>query len=120
MKRWSLVCVLLCAACGDDGPTPATMMWSPAGGELGAYPDDALTRDDPASRTGLRLALDTSRIPSLAKLPETFQKVFRALGTLDGFGLTSGIIVRFDRALDPASVPSGEATADLGAALVLA
>src|SRR5262249_15200177 len=42
------------------------------------------------------------------------------LNTLDGFGLTSGVILRFDHALDPTTVPSGDATADLAGPLVLA
>ena len=120
MIRWPLLCALVLSACGDDGPQPASVMWNPAGGELGAFPDDALTRDDPTSRTGLRVAFDASKIPSLAKLPQNFQDVLRMLNTLDGFGLTGGVIVRFDQALDPATVPSGETTADLTQPLVLA
>ena len=120
MIRWPLLCALLLSACGDDGPPPASVIWSPAGGELGAFPDDALTRDDPSSRTGLRVAFDAQKIPSLAKLPENFQTVLRMLNTLDGFGLSAGIIVRFDRALDPTTIPSGDGTADLSLPLVLA
>jgi pimeloyl-ACP methyl ester carboxylesterase len=120
MVRRLLLCALFLSACSESGSTAASSIWSPAGGELGMFPDDALTRDDPSSRTGLRVAFDASRVPSLAKLPETFQKVLRSLNTLDGFGLTAGITVRFDRALDPTSVPSGDATADLSQAVVLA
>jgi pimeloyl-ACP methyl ester carboxylesterase len=119
MRRFLFV-ALVFSACGEDGPPPTQLLWSPAGGELGIFPDDALTRDDPASRTGLRLAFDSSRVPELAKLPATFQHVFAVLNTLDGFGLTSGIVLRFDHALDPKTVPSGEGTADLAGPLVLA
>jgi hypothetical protein len=119
MRRLVLL-ALVFSACGEDGPPPTQLLWSPAGGELGIYPDDALTRDDPSSRTGLRLAFDASRVPSLAKLPATFQHVFAVLGTLDGFGLTSGIVLRFDHALDPKTVPSGASAADLAGPLVLA
>src|SRR5262245_44856298 len=103
---------LFALSCGSgSGPPPVSVIWDPGAGELGAFPDDSFTIDDPATRTGLRLDLSPQRIPQVAALPDTFQQLFVELGTLDGFGLTAGIFVRFDGALEPTSLASGPSTA---------
>jgi hypothetical protein len=115
----ALLPLLLVSCGGDSGPPPVSLIWDPGVGELGAFPDDSFTVDDPAARTGLRLDLSPQRIPQVAALPDTFQQLFVELGTLDGFGLTAGIFVRFDGALDPSSLSSGPSTAVWGAPIVL-
>ncbi len=110
--------LLLLAACGGGEPDPA-LLWDPAAGELYAFPDDAFTVDDPAARTGLRVAIDPAQIPELGDVPETFQQVFRDLGSLDGFGGTAGISLRFSEPIDLATLGSGESTGSLEAAVLI-
>ena len=71
------------------------------------FPNDVLTRPDPDSPTGLRVNL--SRIsPSAAE-----RRLREAALSLDGFGTSSPIQVRFDAPLDLASVDGrGRAFAD--------
>lgn len=119
MRRIALVLLALAHACGDSGPPPVTFDWDPGAGKLSAFPDDAFTVDDPTTRTGLRLDLAPERIPELLEVPETYQEIFRAMSSLDGFGLSAGAMLRFDGALDPASVWSGETTASAQAPILL-
>ena len=97
----------LLSACGADGddPTRVSARWNPGEGELGAFPDDALTQDDPTSRTGLRLDVAPERYTLLRDLPELFRSIFRDLPLLDGFGVTAGMFLRFTGPLDPTTVP---------------
>ncbi|MSP15704.1 MAG: hypothetical protein EXR73_03655 [Myxococcales bacterium] len=111
--------VLLLGACEEAGPPPVHPLWDPGAGELGAFPDDAYTVDDPASRTGLRPDVTPERIPFLATTVPVFQDIFRDLGTLDGFGLTGGIYLRFDGALDKAVLLTGESTASAESPVLL-
>jgi dienelactone hydrolase len=113
------IATLFLIGCGDEGPTHVELTWDPGGGELSVFPDDAFTVEDSASRTGLRPSIDPLDFEILATAPETFQEIFRDLSTLDGFGLTAGIFFRFDAALDPTSVESGESTAALTAPVVV-
>lgn len=113
------IATIFFVGCGEGGPTHVELTWNPGGGDLSVFPDDALTVADAASRTGLRPSIDPLEFEVLSTAPETFQDIFRDLSTLDGFGLTAGIFLRFDAELDPASVQSGEATADLGAPVVI-
>ena len=110
--------LLLLAACGGGDPEPQ-LLWDPGGGQLYAFPDDAFTVDDPASRTGLRVAIDPAGIPELGDVPETFQQVFRDLSSLDGFGGTAGISLRFSQPIDLATLGTGEATGELDAAVLI-
>ena len=108
------------AACGsDDGPDGVAFLWDPGAGELAAFPDDAFTVDDAASRTGLRPSMDPEQFPILAEVPDTYRQIFSDMSKLDGFGITAGMMFRFDGALDPASLWSGVETADPAAPIVL-
>ena len=121
MQREIALCIAAAWAigCGDGAPTQVELAWNPGGGQLSVFPDDALTVADTTSRTGLRPAIEPLDFELLADAPETFQEIFRDLATLDGFGLTAGITLRFDAALDPTSVDSGELTANLAAPVVI-
>lgn len=118
--RRGVLFAILAAACGSSSPPPpVALVWDPAAGELGVFPDDAFTKDAADARTGLRLDLTPERIPALAAVPETYQDVVRSMSALDGFGPTAGGYLRFDGAIDPASLRSGAATADAQAAPIL-
>lgn len=128
MKRVAILILAGVSACGsdDDGMQPSDvepigtrLVWDPAGGKLGVYPDDAFTVVDPATRTGVRIQIDPLALPELAKLTPNLRDVFGDLNTLDGFGVTAGIALRFEEPIDPASLTSGPATADWSAPIVL-
>lgn len=87
--------------------------WDPTAGTfLAAWPDDALTRDDASSLTGLRVSL--GQPAWLDDEPTTFQPIWRQLEELDGWGTSAGVVLRFDAPIG--SVPSGSAASvsDLG------
>jgi len=73
-------------------------------------PDDVWTVDDPSTPTGLRI--DTTEAPWRARTPAALRFVFSDLDTLDGWGVSAGIVLRFDASLG--EVPSGVATATEG------
>jgi hypothetical protein len=87
-------------------PTPPHLLWDPEGPDVTVFPDDVFTRDDPSTPTGLRLAFDAAHINSLTRLPQAFAKLPDELATLDGFGVTSSIVIRLSDAVDPKSLPS--------------
>ncbi len=71
------------------------------------FPDDFLTVDNAASATGLDVSLTDANAPwAQSGLPPAFQLVFTQLNTLNGFGTTAGIYLRFTDMLG--SLPSGE------------
>jgi hypothetical protein len=78
-----------------------------------AFPDDFLTTDSQATITGLNVSLtpQNARWTEL-NVPQELAPVFTALNTLDGWGTTAGIALRFTAALSnppsgsPASVQS--------------
>lgn len=109
----------LAAACAEEAAPAAHVLWDPGAGELGVFPDDAFTVDDPGAITGQRLDVPPERFALLDAVPETYRQIFRDLSVLDGFGVTAKMFVRFDAPLDPATLWSGEATADWGAPIVL-
>jgi len=115
----ALTLVALALACGDDGNWPHSMLWDPGSGGLYAFPDDAWTVADSSARTGLRPNVDPDRIAALDDLPETYRDIFRDLSTLDGFGLTAGMMLRFDTPLDAESLWSGDETADPSAPIAM-
>jgi len=67
--------------------------------ELTTFPDDHLTRPDPTTATGLRVAMGLGDAPSVGNFPEGYLNVFDEISTLDGFGTTAGAVFRFDYAL---------------------
>ena len=78
--------------------------------ERGAMPDDVWTVEDATTETGLRI--DTSAAPWRASTPPALKPLFEDLDTLDGWGVSAGIVLRFDAPV--AAVKGGEATATEG------
>jgi hypothetical protein len=70
-----------------------------------AFPDDFLSVDDPSTLTGLRLHIAEDNSPWILDTPESLLGVFEGLNTLDGWGTTAGITLRFNGALKEA--PNG-------------
>lgn len=122
--RAPLLCLsLTLLACPSEAPTPGTpdpespdwctdgraqaRLTDDASQPMGVYPDDHWTRSDASTRTGLRVDLDPSEHPELlGDFPPEWHSFFATLSELDGWGLTSGIVFRFEFALDPATVTS--------------
>ena len=76
--------------------------------ELRVFPDDLWTEDDPGALTGLRVSVG-AQSPWIGSVIGNFRNVYEDLATLDGWGTTAGIFLRFDGPVsDP---PSGPATA---------
>lgn len=67
--------------------------------EPGAFPDDALSVDDPDSPTGIRLALGDDHMPWLATADALVVSGYDGLPGLNGWGLTAALVFRFDGAL---------------------
>ena len=62
--------------------------------QLTTFPDDHFTVADPSTPTGRRLAFDPAD-PALAWMPEGYHNLLGQLGTLDGFGLTPDLVLRY-------------------------
>jgi hypothetical protein len=108
----------------DTGPPPVTFcegatayMYDPLGTVLATFPDDWLTRPDPSTPTGLAVDVSPERAPWIAALPVIGQDVMAAIGTLDGFGTTAGVVLRFTGPLG--AVPTGEVDSVTSPALQL-
>ncbi|MCO4771997.1 MAG: hypothetical protein KDA24_18340 [Deltaproteobacteria bacterium] len=72
---------------------------------IGVYPDDHYVLPDPNTRTGLRVHVEYDQNPELLSLfPPEWAVLFDEVSTLDGWGLTAGIMFRFEFALDPATI----------------
>ncbi len=112
LRVWLLLPLGL-AACSTSPPAfcsgPTAFDYDPASptADLTAFPDDFFTAADPASRTGLAVRVDPTNAPWLARVPQMQQSVYDALSSLDGFGTSAGIILRFSAGLG--RVPSGSA-----------
>lgn len=78
--------------------------------ELTTFPDDYYTTETPDTPTGLRV--DTTAAPWRAGVVRALTRVFEDLDTLDGFGVSAGIVLRFTAPL--AELPGGPATASEG------
>ena len=88
-----------------EGPT--AFRYAPAAGAaLETFPDDYYTVADATSPTGLRVRFDPTLDPWIPATPENFQPIYADLSTLDGWGTTAGIILRFSAPLQ--DLPSGE------------
>lgn len=67
------------------------------------FPDDFWT--EPANtRTGLRVAMDPSVQTVFSTFPENYLEWFDFLSTLDGFGVSAGIVLQFTGALPAATL----------------
>jgi len=125
MPRALLLSLLLLVGCPsatpDPDPTPdptraASPDWCTDGRALsvahgkrseaiGVYPNDHFVLPDPTSRTGLRVHMEAEQNPDLLSwFPPEWGVLFDDLSTLDGWGLTAGIVFRFEFALDPEAV----------------
>lgn len=85
------------AAVPDAAPAcPVQFAYDPtAGAALQSFPDDYYTRPDPGTRTGLRPSMAPELAPWLPDIVGGYETVFRQLETLDGWGTTAGVILRF-------------------------
>ncbi|MFH2005302.1 MAG: hypothetical protein ABI333_01830 [bacterium] len=118
---------LALAACGDGEPRPlpfcegqTRLIYDPPSGDYNTYPDDYFTVEDPATRTGLRVAM----VPGVDIVVEDnvadYANSFYDLSTLDGYGTTGAIVLRFTGPLDELSLPAGgDGSGHAGASLVL-
>ncbi|MBU1429258.1 hypothetical protein KKF91_01740 [Myxococcota bacterium] len=79
----------------------AAFLYEPFGEVIGAFPDDVFTQPDPQALTGLKVDLEAA--PWLRSLPGDFNEVFLDMGTLDGFGTSGGVHLRFSAGLAPIS-----------------
>jgi dienelactone hydrolase len=97
----------------DAGPTGCTAAYryDPVNDtELTTFPDDFYTVADPSTGTGLRVTtLDAPWRPSVVR---ALTHVFEDLDTLDGFGVSAGIVLRFTAPV--AEVAGGPQTATDG------
>jgi len=135
-RGWIVGAAFVCLACGEAGSTAegepdaaaiadagrsadaapqqmcaARFVYDPLADPIrGAMPDDVWTIDDATTETGLRV--DTSAAPWRASTPPALKPLFEDLDTLDGWGVSAGIVLRFDAPV--AEVKGGEATASVG------
>lgn len=78
------------------------------GGVQPQLPDDAHTLADPASPTGRRVAVDLTA-PWVDQFAD-YRPSIEALNTLDGWGTTAGVIVRFDAPIGETPEPASSTT----------
>lgn len=71
-------------------------------GPIDTFPDDRHTIDDAASPTGLDVRIADGARDAMASLIPTGNDLLAQLETLDGFGTTAGIELRFAGPIDPA------------------
>ena len=83
--------------------------------DLLQFPDDLLLVEDVTSPTGLRLDPSDARIPWLADLPPAIQNMLAGLHTLDGFGRSAAILLRFTGDLGEIPAPEHLRLIDLDA-----
>lgn len=89
------------------------------GDDFTTFPDDFFTDDAPETLTGLRVRIDSTNAPWLeTSIPTTVVDVFAQLGTLDGFGTTAGVTLRFSAPIGD-DLPSGGAASVNSDALML-
>jgi len=97
------------AAAPDAAPScPVQFAYDPLEGTvLQTFPDDFYTRPDPATRTGLRLSMAAELAPWLPAIVGGYESVFRQLETLDGWGTTAGVTLRFTGPVASTELPTG-------------
>lgn len=105
----SLLSTGLGAGCSGEGPAAkeaAPIDWCEGSvpyryapdEALSTFPDDHWTVADPSTATGLRVRFDASD-PALAVLQTEYGGLLDQANTLDGFGLSPDLILRFDAPL---------------------
>ncbi len=81
--------------------------YAPLSGKgLESFPDEYYTVDEAGTGTGLRVRMDEEIAPWLPAIPGSYTGVFEQMATLDGFGTTAGVILRFSKPLG--ALPSGD------------
>lgn len=79
---------------------PTTFPYDPVGsGELQLWPDNRLTRQDPASPTGLRLDVSAEKAPWASSVSGFLAPSFDEFGALSGFARNGAVIMRFTGAV---------------------
>ncbi len=81
------------------------LVYDPAAKGLDAFPDDVFTVEAKTA-TGRQLNLQVGENVELSGTIGLFARVFEQANTLDGFGTTAGVYLRFDGPLDPATLPT--------------
>lgn len=110
--RSSLLLALSLAACAAAGDPRGT---GPAPGPLAVFPSDRFTIADARTRTGLRVALPSDVADDAVF--ERFPDLVREVESLDGFGTSAPMWVRFDGPIDPAGLPTRAESLDADAAV---
>jgi hypothetical protein len=109
---WLLAVCLLTSCSTTDSPVGMTGVDESL--PLAIFPSDRYTVADPLTRTGLRVRLPAglNNDPLFAAMPDLEGE----LNSLDGFGTSAALWVRFDGPLDTAGLPSvEESTTDASA-----
>ena len=99
------------ATCPDDCGEATVLFYEPASGDLGIFPDDYFTVEAD-TLTGLQVTLDAEAAPAIHEQSGGFATIFDDLSELDGWGTLAGGYARFAGPIDPATVPTGPATAE--------
>ncbi|MBI5512118.1 MAG: hypothetical protein HY909_00025 [Deltaproteobacteria bacterium] len=94
----------------DTGPACTLGLWDPEARTIDQWPDPRFSSEDPSSPTGVRLRVDAARFAATLAQARGFSSLLTDLAELDGFGVNAQAFFRFGRALDPARLPSAEAT----------
>lgn len=113
MRYFFLTLLILAACTSDANPGRVGVARDP----LAVFPADRFTVADARTRTGLRV-----RLPETAASDAVFAKFpdLRAeVESLDGFGTSAPLWIRFDGPIDPASLPDLAASTSASAAVQL-
>ena len=128
MKRSYLVfpvavALLALTACGEKNPYckgPTRMIYDPPSGDPNTFPDDYYTLDDPTTITGLRVHMIPGENVVIPETISDYAPTFHDMSTLDGFGTTADINLRFSGSLDASTFPvGGEGSGNAAASVVL-
>lgn len=88
-------------------------------GQLTHFPDDLLTTRDESTDTGVRVDMAGQTDSYVDGMAFILAQGVRQLEGIDGFGLSAGGYFTFSKTIDPASVPSGPETAELGTSVIM-
>ena len=116
-SRCSPLLALLVVACGGDGEPgesapiddeatelppewcdgATSHQWDTVSAEdVDLFPDGLMEVADPASPTGVRLSVESSRAPWVDHAPPLLADAVNSLEDLSGFGTLGGVLLRFD------------------------
>lgn len=125
--RLAVFVLLLASACGETGTeapdareplgplacaAAVTLDWDPQSDQAPvALPDDLWVVDDPTTATGVRVQLEANA-PWFQDAPPLFRDVWSDVSTLDGWGTSAGIVLRFSGVVEGPNFPSGPVSAE--------